>query len=447
MPTVVNVTDRKFWLNLVPQIALADDATWYAVLAVSAFFEHPPTTSLRGASFADDDLTRGWHRQALEWYGRSLRATAELPRSSKSILTTFLYAVLEMIHDRPDTGLKLIYQTFLLNEADHASGSADLEILDAALPMLSRALVPLSIFGCHLTPEQRQRARRPESLKQSNSAAATILNRMEELHDLIYDVQIFCNTLKSTRSPSETELASRQTLLHNLHTWRDTITQSTLPSSTGELRRFLAQLLILYETYRVKLSCIFSQTLLIFDTYEPSFSTIVSEATRVLSPFDHGDKAFAFEIAVVPCLYYTAWACRRPSVRRRAIELLRNQAPRQENLWTAESCLDVAERIVVYEEELSRYEPTVTPEQDLRLPPEYRRLPISAAGDPTRGVGAMAHAMGRPRRVSNTFWNVGVPQDAVPALPTGGPGAQWTSVACMLVEQETGAADIPGWSS
>lgn len=413
------MTDRNFFQLLLPRVAMADDAMWYALCAASTLIEHPVSKNRRPMSFVEDDLTRGWHRQALEWYGRSLKAAKELPTSTNTVLRTFVYGALEMLQDRPDVGLKLIHQALLLNEASNATSDGDWEVLNATLPMLTRALVPLSMFGLPVTRQQRQRARRPRCLKQSSSTEATTLDRMEELHDLIYEIQIFCNSRTPTDTPDSDDLAHQQALIESATAWRDAIPQFDTLTQTGTPRRFLAQLLVLYEVHLIKLSTIFQPTLTIFDAYEPHFQTIVSEATRVLSIIELNDNLFAWEIAAVPCLYYTAWACRRPRLRRRAIELIRDHGPRQENLWTAESCLTVMEQVVAYEEGRAAYAPTVSDEENQRLPPPHRRLPMAAAGDPLnmypgaqRGGGAAAAAVtdGPPARrqweQQHNFWNV-----------------------------------------
>jgi hypothetical protein len=418
-PDVSNWTDKDFFRQLLPRVAVADDATWYALIAASTLLEHPVNKRQKQKSFVEDDLDLGWHRQALEWYGCSLKAAKGLPTNSSTLVRTFLYGAVEMLQDRPDIGLALIHRSLILNEEAAAKDDADWEILNATLPMLTRALVPLGMFGLPVTETQRSRARRPNALKQSTTIQATLLDRMEELHNLIYDIQIFCNSPSPSPRPTQTDLAQQALLLSRIELFAPTLTSLTtiLTPSSSEHRRFLAQLLVLHSTYHVKLATHFSPSLLAYDAYEPHFRTLLSEATRVLSVVELIGNLFAWEIATVPCLYYMAWACRRPSLRRAAIELLRTHGPRQENLWTAESALGRMERVVAWEEGKEEYVGRVTEEEDRMLPNEGRRVPMWVAGDPLGGIatnrvigdfGKYAGVGGglEANDRENQFWNV-----------------------------------------
>jgi hypothetical protein len=388
-PGLAHVTDMNFFMRLLPRVAMADDATWYALIAASTLMEHPMKKSRRRNPM-DDDLALGWRRQALEWYNCSIRAAKEQPTSTSTTLRTFLYGALEMLQDRPDLGLQLIHRTLMLNEPSTATTDDDYEILNATLPMLTRALVPLSMFGLMVTPEQRARTRRPSLLTQSTSPESLMFNHMEDLHNLIYDIQIFCNTLHPNRHPTpptSDALSAQALLLTQMTDLHTALLSPNLTFTTSSPRRFLAQLLVLQHTYATKLATHFtSHDLCSYDAHEAAFTTVVAEAARVLSVVELNNNLFAWEIAAVPCLYYTAWACRRPSVRRRAIELLRERGPRQENLWTAATALGRMEALVCVEEGKREYVVEVAAEEDAVLPPRERRLPMSVAGDPLGGV-------------------------------------------------------------
>ena len=131
------------------------------------------------------------------------------------------------------------------------------------------------------------------------------------------------------------------------------------------------------------------------------------------------DSVFACDLTLVPCLYYTAWACRRPRIRRRAIELLRHQAPREENLWTADACLHAIESVVVFEErgrgrttDDGGYAPTVSDEEDRLLPPVEHRLPMSRLGAHARLPPGIAVGLGCSEGVSNLAWERAARADA-----------------------------------
>jgi len=61
-------------------------------------------------------------------------------------------------------------------------------------------------------------------------------------------------------------------------------------------------------------------------------------------------SAFAFEMGVIPPLYFTAIKCRVPSIRRSAIALLQTTMPRREGIWIADLYIALARRIIEIEE-------------------------------------------------------------------------------------------------
>lgn len=72
---------------------------------------------------------------------------------------------------------------------------------------------------------------------------------------------------------------------------------------------------------------------------------------------------FSFEMGIIAPLFFTAFKCRDPTLRRRAIALL-YCGPRQEGSWDAISCAKAAERLVEMEErgvDLSSIAPPATP--------------------------------------------------------------------------------------
>jgi hypothetical protein len=92
----------------------------------------------------------------------------------------------------------------------------------------------------------------------------------------------------------------------------------------------------------------------IFDLFEPSFSQIVSLASRLVrgtgeSPQDLEPTFPAFDMGILPPLYFVASRCRDPSIRRQALLLLR-QGPSQEGIWHRGMLSNIAERIMNLEE-------------------------------------------------------------------------------------------------
>jgi hypothetical protein len=62
-------------------------------------------------------------------------------------------------------------------------------------------------------------------------------------------------------------------------------------------------------------------------------------------------STFAFEMGMIPPLYFTAMKCRVPSLRRAAIALLEQTMPRREGIWIADLYIAVSRRLIEIEEE------------------------------------------------------------------------------------------------
>lgn len=97
----------------------------------------------------------------------------------------------------------------------------------------------------------------------------------------------------------------------------------------------------------------FSQEIF-FDSFELDFCRVVDLASSLI--FNNGEGRLnpnsvcpAFEIGILPHLYFVASRCRHPTIRRQALHLLRNGS-RQEGIWHRDVLLSVAERIIEIEE-------------------------------------------------------------------------------------------------
>jgi hypothetical protein len=87
------------------------------------------------------------------------------------------------------------------------------------------------------------------------------------------------------------------------------------------------------------------------DAFNADFEGIVSFDTNLASNsqptanyISPEPPSFSFEMQLIPPLYYTAIKCRIPSIRRRAVDLLR-LAPRHEGLWSAQVSAKLAEKV------------------------------------------------------------------------------------------------------
>lgn len=131
------------------------------------------------------------------------------------------------------------------------------------------------------------------------------------------------------------------------------------------------------HTTFIMLSTALSRREVIFDDHITSFSAIIPLATSFLDALalpvgreTHGKQPsgvsagqapsaadtrrfsamFAFEMHVIAPLYFVATKCRHPAVRRSALQLLKRNPARRENLWRANIMASIAEYIMKVEE-------------------------------------------------------------------------------------------------
>jgi hypothetical protein len=113
-----------------------------------------------------------------------------------------------------------------------------------------------------------------------------------------------------------------------------------------------------------------------YDPYVAEFTEIVDLCETLVSC----SPPFSFNVGYIAPLYFVACKCRDRILRRRAVDLLYQAAPRREMLYTAEQAYKVAVRIIQLEE--AGMDPTST----MRLPEDCSRIHFAEISqvDPSR---------------------------------------------------------------
>jgi hypothetical protein len=90
----------------------------------------------------------------------------------------------------------------------------------------------------------------------------------------------------------------------------------------------------------------------VWDPHVPVFEKMVSLADEVvlLECSEQAPPVFSIDMGIIGPLYEVASKCRDPTIRRRAINIMKD-APRQEGIWNSSLVARVAERVVEIEEE------------------------------------------------------------------------------------------------
>lgn len=120
-------------------------------------------------------------------------------------------------------------------------------------------------------------------------------------------------------------------------------------------------MMMYYEYARASERALYSKkrSLFSWDDYNDRFAEIVSlaaavvgnsHATHSLLRVDQMQPVFCLDDGVLAPLYEVATLCRDPTIRRRAVDILRS-APRQEGLFNSHLLAMVAEKAIAIEEE------------------------------------------------------------------------------------------------
>ncbi|KAK5688403.1 hypothetical protein LTS10_000381 [Elasticomyces elasticus] len=89
-----------------------------------------------------------------------------------------------------------------------------------------------------------------------------------------------------------------------------------------------------------------------WDAVQPLFADVVSLAERVVEGLGQDGRysSFSTEQGYVASTFFAATRCRDPTIRRRAIKVLR-KLPRQEGIWESTGAVAIAQRWMEIEEE------------------------------------------------------------------------------------------------
>ena len=144
----------------------------------------------------------------------------------------------------------------------------------------------------------------------------------------------------------------RVKLENELQRWHDgleSLVSRMVASGNLPCDRAINLLRIQHRVLSIWLSVCLSLEECAVDAHTADFEAITEFAAKINPNNELQSDSFSFEMQTVPPLYYTAVKCRVPSLRRRALDLLR-LAPRREGLWNAHMSAQVAARVIEIEE-------------------------------------------------------------------------------------------------
>ncbi|TLD05093.1 uncharacterized protein PgNI_09934 [Pyricularia grisea] len=396
-PNLAGDLDANFWKVLVLQVCQTEPAVRHAVLAVSGLHEYfaykraHSTLQYAGRSITTEQqlASETQHSFALHQYNKAIACLIGQMKDTTSrplapLLTCVLFVCLEFMHGKDKESLIHLEQgRQLLSKLDQRADSKDPEI-----DIVKRHLVPLYLrlsltaflFGGKPVPI-------PQSLKSLKEVPAMFESVQEirfSLYDFIDEVLRYLQRARVARyDPGTTphtlaELErENEDLLQRLSklSVAFALYQASKPSQVSEVNAAVFQMYLHIMTIWV--STALSNTEACFDEHLSSFSAIIPHAATILNHSDQpspelsllsrnrlmmqerqGEEGlpkrqncmFTFETYVIPVLYYVATKCRHPLIRHSALDLLKQNPNRRENLWHAKKMAAIAEHVVRVEE-------------------------------------------------------------------------------------------------
>lgn len=147
----------------------------------------------------------------------------------------------------------------------------------------------------------------------------------------------------------------RDRTLTDLSQWLESYRQLRDPESAA--RPPGPHVSIIIDAYHriavMKLTVLATQQEITWDVFVPQCSTLVESFARLLDEPTLAEQMdvqpFVYDLGIIAPLFWIAFKCRHPVIRRQAISLL-SRAPRQEGSWDSSSAAAVTHAVVTYEE-------------------------------------------------------------------------------------------------
>ena len=405
-PCLSGDLDGAFWRVLVLQICQSEPAVRHAVLAVSSLHEGMvqatrTTTATMTTPYAHAEDRNAF---ALYQYNRAIACLLDQMRTADArplvpLLTCVLFVCIELMQSKDRESLLHLQQgRQLLNQLGRKPSTRNPEmdlIKQHLVPMYTRLSLTSLMFG-------GEPVEIPMSLK-TLTEVPMVFETIDQVRYALYDFMDAClRFAKKTHVAKLGEIPPDQMqafekeqdfLLRKLAKFNVAFSlyRTTKPRDAPAGSISLIQIHV--HTTFIWVSTALSQHETVFDDYVDTFSTIIPLAAEYINslstpPPSHEQQAagrptgpapsaadtrrfaalFTFEMYIIAPLYFVASKCRHPIIRRAALDLLRRNPTRRENLWRANVMAAIAERTMRLEEKHLR--PHSQPHSRQASPPE-----------------------------------------------------------------------------
>lgn len=391
-PCISGDLDSVFWRVIVLQISQTEPAVRHAVLAVSSLHEGLATGTI--TPLEDGTIAHATQSFALQQYNKAIARLLDqmnnpLTSPLASLLTCVLFVCIEYMQGKDRESLIHLEQgRQLLACLGQQATNAELDcIVRHVVPLYTRLSLTSFLFGGNPVPI-------PDSLKVHREVPDTfdtIDNMRHSMHEFMEQAFRFTQRARPAKNPSDH--VSQETmrsleieqncLLSRLAKLNVAFSLFRASRSKAGPENALLVLQMYLHAQHIWISTALSSSEIVYDNFLSSFAAIVPLAAAYLDletapqqtsasttqkhhqpAIDPSMKAlapeqlsgayvsnFTFETHIIPPLYYVATKCRHPLIRRSALELLKQNPSRRENLWRASVMGALAGHIVSLEEQ------------------------------------------------------------------------------------------------
>lgn len=433
------------------QISQHEPAVRHAVLAVSSLHEG------LGAGFSDGALSHPQQSFALQQYNKAISRLLEqmnnpLTKPLASLLTCVLFVCIEYMQGKDKESLIHLEQgRQLLTRIERRSNDPDMEyIVRHIVPLYTRLSLTSFLFG-------GSPVRIPDALKSQRDIPAifdSFDSMRHSLHDFMEQAFRFTQSARPAKnindSLSQETLrlleAEQEQLLSRLSKLNVAFSLFRASRSSPSPEKSLLVLQMYLHAQHIWISTALNPSEVVYDTFLPFFAAIVPLAATYLDlesplqqrPLNRRQSSsryqvipeelsiayasnFTFETHIIPPLYYVATKCRHPLIRRSALDLLRRNPSRRENLWRASVMGALAGHIVSLEEQSSLGQrPSIT-EASISSMDDTLRNEVNYNGGPD----SMPASHRQPQDIGIYSTNTGTGQtfspNPIPTIPPGIP--------------------------
>ncbi|KAI3398492.1 hypothetical protein diail_9174 [Diaporthe ilicicola] len=431
-PCISGDFDAVFWRTVVLQVAQTEPAVRHAVLSVSTL--HEGLTQSTIVQSKDGCPTQSF---ALQQYNKAIARLLDqmnnpLTKPLASLLTCVLFVCIEFLQGKDKESLIHLEQgRQLLTRLDERYNGPEMEcILRHVVPLYTRLSLTAFLFGG--TPVAL-----PDSLKSRGEIPDTF-GSMDHLRYFMHEFmeQAFRFTHRARPAKNSSDSISRETmqmleieqdrLLCRLAKFNVAFSLfQASRSKPGPESTLLVLQMYLHAQY-IWISTALSSSEVVYDNYLAQFAAIVPLAAAYIeleasqrnpstiptqrpsstagptypnsglnqqTPGNH----FTFETHIIPPLYYVATKCRHPLIRRSALNLLKRDPFRRENLWRASVMGALAGHVVSLEEKWAQRQSFSS--ISASHSPQYLSIRGTSLGHNT----ASERSMEQPSRIQSEF--------------------------------------------